>query len=79
MDHPAIWGIDTGDEPSALDFPYYGEVLKFVNKAFPKQFPYLNLYPNYAFVAKNSAQQTVNQLGAATYAKLSFGRTKPKT
>ena len=20
-DHPAVWGIDTGDEPSALDFP----------------------------------------------------------
>lgn len=68
-DHPAIWGIDTGDEPSALDFPYYGEVLKFVEKNFPKQFPYLNLYPNYASVAKNNAQQTVNQLGTPTYAE----------
>lgn len=68
-DHPAIWGIDTGDEPSALDFPYYGEVIDFTNKNFPKQFAYLNLYPNYASVAKNNAVETVNQLGTATYAE----------
>ena len=24
QDHPAIWGIDIGDEPSCLDFPHYG-------------------------------------------------------
>ena len=34
---------------------------------FGNQFAYLNLYPNYASVAENSAQQTVNQLGTATY------------
>ena len=66
-DHPAIWGIDIGDEPSALDFPHYGRVYDRVNTLFPKQFPYLNLYPNYASVAENNAQQTVNQLGTATY------------
>ncbi len=68
-DHPAIWGIDIGDEPSALDFPHYGRVYDRVNTLFPKQFPYLNLYPNYASVAENNAQQTVNQLGTATYAE----------
>ena len=68
-DHPAIWGIDIGDEPSALDFPHYGKVYDRVNILFPKQFPYLNLYPNYASVAENNAQQTVNQLGTATYAE----------
>lgn len=67
IDHPAIWGIDTGDEPSALDFPYYGEVINFAYKNFPNQFPYLNLYPNYASVAKNNSQEQVNQLGTATY------------
>lgn len=66
-DHPAIWGIDVGDEPSALDFPYYGEVVRCVRKNFPNQFPYLNLYPNYASVAQNNAQQTINQLGTTTY------------
>jgi len=68
-DHPAIWGIDIGDEPSALDFPHYGRVYDRVNTLFPKQFPYLNLYPNYASVAENSASQTVNQLGTPTYAE----------
>ncbi|MBQ9781356.1 MAG: hypothetical protein IJW00_10510 [Clostridia bacterium] len=66
-DHPAVWGIDVGDEPSALDFPYYGKVIDYVNRAFPNQFPYLNLYPNYASVSQNNAQETVNQLGTATY------------
>ena len=67
VDHPAVWGIDVGDEPSALDFPYYGRVMDYVNRAFPNQFPYLNLYPNYASVSQNNAQETVNQLGTATY------------
>ena len=66
-DHPAIWGIDTGDEPSALDFPHYGKVMDLVEKRFPNQFAYLNLYPNYASVAQNNAAETVNQLGTATY------------
>ena len=69
IDHPAVWGIDIGDEPSALDFPYYGEVFTKVDSLFPNQFPYLNLYPNYASVAVNNSDQTVNQLGTATYAE----------
>ncbi|MBR6472091.1 MAG: hypothetical protein IKS83_09865, partial [Victivallales bacterium] len=67
QDHPAIWGIDIGDEPSALDFPYYGQVFACVAQNFPNQFPYLNLYPNYASVSENNATQTVNQLGTPTY------------
>ena len=31
------------------------------------QLPYLNLYPNYASVAANSDDQTLSQLGTATY------------
>ncbi len=69
VDHPAIWGIDVGDEPSALDFSYYGKVIDYVNRAFSNQFAYLNLYPNYASVSGNNAQETVNQLGTATYAE----------
>ena len=67
VDHPAIWGIDVGDEPSALDFPYYGQIIDYVDRAFPNQFPYLNLYPNYASVSQNNAEETVNQLGTPTY------------
>jgi hypothetical protein len=68
-DHPAIWGIDIGDEPSALDFPYYGKVFERVDELFPNQFPYLNLYPNYASIASNDGTQTVNQLGTRSYAE----------
>lgn len=67
VDHPAIWGMNIGDEPSALDFPYYNKVFKRVKELFPNQFPYLNLYPNYASVSQNTAKQTVNQLGTSTY------------
>lgn len=67
IDHPAIWGIDVGDEPSALDFPHYGKVIEKVEQLFPDQFAYLNLYPNYASVAKNTEDQTMNQLGTTTY------------
>ena len=69
VDHPAIWGIDVGDEPSALDFPHFGKVIDCVNRAFPNQFAYLNLYPNYASVSQNNAEETVNQLGTPTYAE----------
>ncbi|MBR4172209.1 MAG: hypothetical protein IKR48_11215 [Kiritimatiellae bacterium] len=68
-DHPAIWAIDIGDEPSALDFPYYGEVVRQLNQAIPDMPLYLNLYPNYASVAQNTGKQTVNQLGTKTYAE----------
>lgn len=68
-DHPAVWGIDCGDEPSALDFPYYGKVMRRVDELFPKQFGYLNLYPNYASVAVNTGAETINQLGTPTYAE----------
>ena len=67
LDHPTVWGIDIGDEPSALDFPYYGEVAELVSELIPGPVPYLNLYPNYASVAANTHQQTVNQLGTRTY------------
>ena len=46
IDHPAIWGISIGDEPSALDFPYYGKIYQRVQTLFPGKIPFLNLYPN---------------------------------
>ena len=67
VDHPAIWGLDMGDEPSAVDFPHYGELFRAMARLFPGHFPYLNLYPNYASVAWNTDSQTVSQLGTATY------------
>ena len=66
-DHPAIWGLSMGDEPNSVDFPYIGTVVDAVNNAYPNQFPFLNLYPNYASVAQNTEDEVKSQLGAATY------------
>ena len=62
VDHPAIWGIDLCDEPSALDFDHLGKAAELVEKEFPNQFAYLNLYPNYAAVSQNNGNQTIDQL-----------------
>ena len=67
-DHPAIWGIDIGDEPSAADFPHYGAVLKTVDAHFPNQFAFLNIYPSYGWSAQNTAEEVRCQLGAVDYA-----------
>ena len=40
-----------------------------MDQHFPNQFAYLNLYPNYASVSQNNAEETVNQLGTPTYAE----------
>ena len=66
-DHPAIWAIDVGDEPSAMDFPHYGRIVRHTIENYPNQFPYLNLYPNYASAASLSRSQAQSQLGTATY------------
>ena len=66
-DHPAVWGIDCGDEPSSLDFPHYGKVLQQAEELFPNQFAYLNIYPAYAMLAGNTPEQIREQLGCDTY------------
>ena len=69
VDHPAIWAIDTGDEPSALDFPYFGKVIDYVDNAFENQFAYLNLFPSYATVSQNTDDEAKSQLGTKSYAE----------
>lgn len=66
-DHPAVWGIDIGDEPSALDFPYYGRVYELVRERFPKLFPYLNIYPSYGMQGTNTPEEIRAQLGTERY------------
>ena len=71
--HPAIWGIDTGDEPSSLDFAHYGEIFDTVKKNFEGYLPYLNIYPSYAVNGSNTPEEVDKQLGTedyATYIKL---------
>ncbi len=66
-DHPAIWGIDVGDEPSMRDFPHLGRVISRVQECFPDQLPYLNLFPAYGWLATCTAAEAEAQLGTASY------------
>jgi hypothetical protein len=67
LEHPAVWMIDVSDEPSAKDMEYIGEICKWIKERSPETPPYVNLYPSYASVSQNSAEQRVNQLGTETY------------
>ncbi len=58
VDHPAIWAVDVGDEPSALDFPHYGVMIDEAKELFPNQLVYLNIYP---------LEANENQQGCTTY------------
>lgn len=66
-DHPAIIGIDAGDEPSSLDFEYYGKAIETIVKRFPGKFAYLNIYPRYALKGSNMPQEIAAQLGTEDY------------
>lgn len=66
-DHPAIVGIDAGDEPSLLDFEHYGRAINTIHKFFPGKFAYLNIYPSYAVKGSNTSQEITAQLGADSY------------
>lgn len=67
LDHPAVEMIDLYDEPSALTFPYYGELVGIVNGLSPDKPGFVNLFPVYAFAAGNSTALEKSQLGAKTY------------
>jgi len=68
VDHPAVWGIDVGDEPAAADLPCFGKIVRKVEQLFPNQIPYLNLYPSYGRIATNTPEEVRRQLGSETYA-----------
>jgi hypothetical protein len=56
--HPAVYGYNLRDEPTAAFFPGLAAVSKVVKEQHPGAWPYINLFPNYA---------NAGQLGAATY------------
>ena len=66
-DHPAIIGIDMGDEPSSVDFPYYGQMIALMKELLPSKFLYLNIYPSYGMLATNDSVQTEKELGVPSY------------
>lgn len=68
-DHPAIVGIDAGDEPSSLDFEHYGKAIETIMQRFPGKIAYLNIYPSYAVKGSNTLQEIAAQLGTDSYAE----------
>ena len=46
--HPAVWGMTIGDEPGALTFPFYRNVISRLQEDHPNLTFFLNLLPNVA-------------------------------
>lgn len=67
VDHPAIVGIDIGDEPSQLDFPHYGEIVRLLCEHLAGKLLYLNIYPSYGMLASAGNEQAERELGAHSY------------
>ena len=66
-DHPALWGLDIADEPSAMDFPYLGKIAETVNYYYPNQFPYFNLYPEHGRAAESMEDAINSDFGTLSY------------
>jgi len=64
---PAIWGDCPVDEPNSKDFAHIDKVVRRYREVLPGKLPFINLYPNYASIPKNTAEETVSQLGNASY------------
>lgn len=62
-EHPAVWGIDVGDEPAMQDFPHYGEVFAAVPGLYGGRQAYLNIYPQYGWLAGQTDENVRRQLG----------------
>jgi hypothetical protein len=67
LDHPAIIGIDIGDEPSSLDFPYYGKVVTELTGYFKDKLLYLNIYPSYGMLSDTGDEEARRELGTDCY------------
>lgn len=46
--HPAAFGVNLRDEPSAARMPFLGRIAAELRRAMPDKLPYINLFPNYA-------------------------------
>ena len=65
--HPALWGIDVGDEPNGMDMPNVGKAVQLCREIFPVPLLYVNLFPSYARVATNTADIVNSQMGSLSY------------
>lgn len=67
IDHPSVWGVDCGDEPSSTEFKRYGDIIKSVGNDFHNKIPYVNLCPNYGILATCTPEERYSQLGTGDY------------
>lgn len=56
----AVWGMDLGDEPNALDFAQFRKLSDACERLFPGKMPYINLHP--------MTLNRLTELGSARYA-----------
>ncbi len=68
-DHPAVAGSSVWDEPNALDYPFLAKVTRAVMDAYPEQYPFFNLFPNYALPDSAGRERAMSQLGTRDYEK----------
>ncbi len=68
-EHPAVVGVSIGDEPSALDLPYFGRIVELIKPQLPEKLLYLNLYPSYGMLAESGEIQAEKELGTPIYAE----------
>ena len=79
LDHDAIREFCLRDEPSALEFSYLADAIRRINKSYGGKPVYVNLYPKYASVAKNSTSEALSELGTVDYTTYidAYCRTMP--
>ena len=66
-DHPAVAGVDVWDEPNGLDYPFLGKITRTVLDRYPEQYPFFNLFPNYALPDSAGRERALSQLGTKDY------------
>jgi len=66
---PAIWGDYLVDEPNSSDFKHINKIINRYSELFPGKIPFINLYPCYGSIPKNTEAEIAAQLGNATYAE----------
>jgi len=66
---PVVWGDYLVDEPNSSDFNHINKIINRYRELFPGKIPFINLYPSYGSIPKNTEAEIVAQLGNTTYAE----------
>ena len=64
---PRVWGDYQVDEPNVDDFEHIGNIIRKYSQLFPEKLFFMNLYPCYGSIPKNTADEIVTQLGCSDF------------